>query len=144
MSDPGFLKTLKRLAALLLLALVPALLAAYFHPKAPNWTEEPVIELTWEQAKKLTPLWVDARKPALYAAGHLEGSLSLTEAEWEQGLPALVAAWNPGRMIVVYCDGGNCETSRYVAKRLRRELGIEEVTTLKDGYPAAEAVKTSR
>jgi len=36
----------------------------------------------------------------------------------------------------VYCDGADCGTSRAVARRLKRELGVSEVYVLKGGWRA--------
>jgi rhodanese-related sulfurtransferase len=82
------------------------------------------------------PLWVDARPPAAFTTGHIPAALRLTEAEWEQLLPALLERWTPGDVIVVYCDSSSCQTSTHIAARLRRELGTDSVYALSGGWEA--------
>ena len=133
-------RALSQAAWLLLAAWVPALLTAMWHPRRPTWGPEnaPVAEVTWSQASGGAGqvLWIDARSATVFAGGHVPGALSLNEAEWEQGLPAVVKAWRPGVKIVVYCDDRACEASQSVARRLRRELGLDEVPVLKGGWRA--------
>jgi rhodanese-related sulfurtransferase len=81
-------------------------------------------------------LWVDARAPAAFAAGHVPGALRLTEPEWEQLLPAVLDRWSPGGVIVVYCDTSTCQTSERIAARLRRELAADSVYALTGGWEA--------
>lgn len=81
-------------------------------------------------------LWVDAREPAAFAAGHVPGAVALGETAWEEGLADFVERWQPGVLVVVYCDGAECEASRRVARRLQTELGIAEVAVLREGWPA--------
>ena len=128
---------MRRYLLLLLAPVVPALLTGWLHPRRPDWTAAmhptPLVSLAEVPA---APLWVDAREPAVYAAGHVPGALSLSETKWEQGLPAFLAAWNPGTTVVVYCGGETCGASRAVAQRLRRELGIDKVYILEGGWDA--------
>ena len=81
-------------------------------------------------------LWIDAREPAAYAAGHIPGALALSETNWEEGLVRFVEQWEPGALVVVYCDGAECEASRRVARRLQTEFGVEKVAVLHEGWPA--------
>jgi rhodanese-related sulfurtransferase len=68
-----------------------------------------------------------------FNAGHLPGAILLNEDEWNKLVPAFLDAWDPDRPTVVYCDGGSCEASHAVAKRLREELKIGDVHVLKGG-----------
>ena len=130
----------RQAAALMLLAAIPALAAALWHPHKPEWTRSAgdTPEISWDQASALKSevLWIDARKEENYRQGHIDKALSLDEARWEDSLPAVIAAWQPGAAIVVYCDGADCGTSRSVARRLKRELGVPEVYVLKGGWRA--------
>lgn len=133
---------LRRVLLLLLLALVPALFTAWLHPRRPNWHEAwhpfPSVTLAQLQAEPAGPprLWIDAREPALYAKGHLPGALNLSETTWEASLPAVIDAWTPEQLVIVYCDGGGCLASRATAVRLRRELGADNIVILRDGWTA--------
>ena len=130
----------RQAAAIVLLAAIPALAAALWHPHKPVWTRSvgDLPEISWDQARALKNgvLWIDARKADDFRRGHIDNALSLDEARWEDSLPAVIAAWQPGAAIVVYCDGAECGLSRSVARRLRRELGVSEVYVLKGGWRA--------
>jgi rhodanese-related sulfurtransferase len=132
---------------LLLVALVPALLTAAFHPRRPEWGRgaDRVAEVSWRQvAEGQEPvLWVDARPEVAYAREHVPGALSLPEAQWEERLPAVIRAWRPGTRIVVYCDDRACDTAQSVARRLRRDLGLSEIFVLQGGWRAWNHARTT-
>jgi rhodanese-related sulfurtransferase len=135
-----FRRALRQSAALLVAALVPALLAAALHPRRPAWSlaaaAQPEVAWTEVAGWRGSALLVDARSPAAYEREHIPGALPLSEAEWEQRLPEVIKAWRPGRPVVVYCDDSDCGASEAVARRLRRELGIDQVFVLKGGWGA--------
>lgn len=126
-----------RCLVVLLAPLGPAVLTAWWHPRAPEWRAEadvfPTLDLA---AVPERVLWVDAREPGAFAAGHVPGAVALGETAWEAGLGNFVERWEPGVLVVVYCDGAGCEAARRVARRLQTELGIEEVAVLREGWPA--------
>ena len=137
-------------AALLLLALplAPAVLAGWLHPRRPDWAalraeaRTPAPEqLALEQIRAAWPdaLWIDARSAADYAAGHIPGALSLNEEDWENGFSAFVEKWDGALPLVVYCGGESCHASESVARRLRRELGFENIHVLRGGWNAWRA-----
>ena len=130
----------RQAGALLLVAVVPALYAATFHPREPAWSKDRILapEVTWgtvQEWQRLV-LLIDTRSAADFARGHIPGALSLSEGQWERQLPALINAWQPGARMVVYCANPNCGTSQSVARRLRSELGIKSVFVLKGGWGA--------
>jgi rhodanese-related sulfurtransferase len=139
-ADPIFKRARRQTGALLVAALIPALLAAAFHPRRPPWSpdraETPPV--TWRQAADWPGrvLYVDARGAAAFAQRHIPGALPLREAQWEALLPDFLKAWQPGDRVVVYCDDGGCDASQAVARRLRRELGIDQVFVLQGGWNA--------
>ncbi len=77
---------------------------------------------------------VDAREPEEYAAGHIAGAQSLPyEAAIEK--PERLAPFKKlGRPIILYCDGGDCEVSRELAKSMLAE-GIRKVLVFTEGLP---------
>jgi rhodanese-related sulfurtransferase len=128
-------RALRQAMALLALALLPALVSG-------------ALQLGWRDKEPLAPgevravtvrewgskvQWVDARPRDKFNAGHLPGAILLNEDEWNKLVPAFLDAWDPDRPTVVYCDGGSCEASHAVAKRLREELKIGDVHVLKGG-----------
>jgi rhodanese-related sulfurtransferase len=67
--------------------------------------------------------FIDARNDAHYQAGHIPGAYQLDHYEFvKQPVPwltALLPICQPAQQIVVYCNGGECEDSRYAAMDLR-------------------------
>ena len=118
---------------LVLIALVPALLSVWLHPRGPSWVRTGEVTLAvvrhWPEV-----LWVDARGAAAYEREHVPGALNLSAGAWEQQVGNVVAAWKPELRVVVYCDGHLCQASREVAQRLRDELGLTEVHVLTGGW----------
>ena len=134
-SDSG---SVRRIVVLLLIAAIPAVAVALWHPRKPSWQKwgGDLREISLKQVASEDAVWIDARSEAAYQRGHIPGAVSLDEARWEESLPALVAAWRPGVRLVVYCDGADCGTSRSVARRLKREFGWQEIYVLKGGWRA--------
>jgi rhodanese-related sulfurtransferase len=81
-------------------------------------------------------IWVDARPDEEFARDHVPGALSLNEDRWNELLPQFLAAWSPGKKIVVYCSTLSCNASREVARRLRREAQLPDVFVLEGGWEA--------
>jgi rhodanese-related sulfurtransferase len=139
-TNPLCAATCRQVALLLALALVPAVLTAWLHPKRPawSWTRPAVTELALADAERLTPpvIWLDARPDEEYAARHVPGALSLNEDRWDELLPKFMAVWQPGTRVVVYCNSQECDASRAVAARLRHEYRINDVFVLQGGWNA--------
>ncbi len=137
----------RQLLILLGLALLPALAAAWLHPKAPAWSQlaSRPPELNVNDARALAAresvLWIDARSAERFAQAHIPGALNLNEEHWEAGLPHFVAQWQPGMPVLVYCDALDCQASLHVARRLRLEFGVERVMLLGGGWRAWEGTK---
>jgi rhodanese-related sulfurtransferase len=125
---------------ILLVALVPAVLSALFHPRRPVWSLEQAVvpEVEWAavQQRAHPVLLIDARPAAAYERGHIPGALLLGASSGDGGMVAVARAWQPGTRLVVYCDGPRCDAAQSAARRLRRELGIEDVAMLKGGWSA--------
>jgi len=122
-------------------AIVPAMVAGWLHPKRPviALTSRPLVEertvADLAQANS-SILWVDARSEREFQAGHVPSAVLLNQEAWEELLPDFLALWQPGKMVVVYCDTEKCRASQEVAVRIRRELQIDDVFVLKNGWAA--------
>jgi rhodanese-related sulfurtransferase len=81
-------------------------------------------------------VWVDARSSDYFERGHVTGALLLNDENWDAMLGSVFEAWQPSKVLVVYCDAG-CSASHKVAERLR-EIGMDPVYVLKGGYDAWE------
>jgi rhodanese-related sulfurtransferase len=83
-------------------------------------------------------LFMDARDPPDYEAGHIPGALRMTRDE-ALGDPDRVKALPVrGRPIVAYCSGGVCEASLELAQALV-DAGYRKVLVYGGGFPDWEA-----
>lgn len=79
-------------------------------------------------------LFLDARDPAEYEAGHIPGAARLTSPEANTD-PALIKALPvEGRPIICYCEGGACEASLDLARTLI-DAGYKKVLVYMGGFP---------
>jgi len=130
---------LRQLVLLLALAAVPALVSGVVQLKWQSPPPPAAGEISFEDARKLGDqvLWVDARPRAKFEREHIPGAVPLNEDEWVRLVGPFLDAWAPEKTIVVYCDGGSCEASHHVARRIKEELQIENaVWVLQDGWNA--------
>lgn len=105
------------------------------NPNAPRiGLLEDEIEATQIQSLGKNLLAVDARSPAEFEKGHVEGAVNLSEASFDSQLGGFLDAWTPGMAVLVYCSSSGCNSSRHIADRLRNECGIENVYILKDDW----------
>ena len=130
-------RTFRQLAALLALALLPAVVSGAIQLK---WSKPEPLAIGEIRAATVKMwgdkvIWVDARSRARFDAGHIAGAVLLNEDEWEKLVARFLDEWDPEKAIVVYCDGGGCESSTAVAARLRTELKLDNVWVLKGGWP---------
>jgi rhodanese-related sulfurtransferase len=122
------------------LALVPGVgEAVYFRDKI-SWRSAilPSELVTVDQARTWggNVIWVDARPDDEFASDHVPGAISLNEDRWNELLPQFLAAWSPGKKVVVYCSSLSCNASREVARRLRKEAQLPDVFVLEGGWEA--------
>jgi rhodanese-related sulfurtransferase len=130
-------QSLRQAAAILLLAMLPAVASALWHPRRPAWQSDEVT-LAAASAWGKNVLWVDARPDADFARAHIPGALPLNEDRWDDLLPHVIDQWggNPSRKVVVYCSTLSCQASRDVARRLREEVSLPNVFVLQGGWEA--------
>jgi rhodanese-related sulfurtransferase len=122
------------------LALLPAAgEAIYFRDKI-SWRSAiaPSEMATVEQARAWgeNVIWLDARPDDEFARDHVPGAISLNEDRWNELLPQFLAVWAPGKKIVIYCSSLDCNASREVAHRLRKEAQLSDVFVLEGGWEA--------
>lgn len=95
-------------------------------PSAPCFVAQSGVikEITYDQfvmfLKKPCVTLIDARIPESFAKGHVPNAINIngTEAESPEVIPRL-AAFQRDKIIVIYCDGGDCELSHRVADVLK-------------------------
>lgn len=127
---------------LLLVAVAPAALAIGFHPqladRARAGLEPGAVRLEEVRAWRVDVLWIDGRNDKDFARDHIPGALHVDEARFSEGVGEVLAAWQPGRRIVVYCSNLSCGTSKALAQSLR-EAGFNDVFHLHGGWEAWQA-----
>jgi rhodanese-related sulfurtransferase len=77
---------------------------------------------------------VDARSPEQYAAGHIDGAVSLPLVEIDAALSDFIARVDKNRTLVIYCSGFGCPDSFDLGVRLI-ESGYTDVRVFEGGYP---------
>lgn len=137
--------------ALFLLALGLAL-GASFHeiggrnlPWLASWSKEEVgarhlegleeisLQEAWEMHRAGKALFLDARDPGSFQAGHLPGAVNVPPSE-AQGLSEEIRTLAQAGMIpIAYCDGVDCPLSAELARQLK-ETGVGGVRVLVNGW----------
>ena len=94
-------------------------------------------EIYLADAQALNAIWVDARTIKEFEESHLPGALFFHESDWDTGLLELMDTWlMQPRPIVIYCGAEACDTSKRIAKRLRKSLPEAEIYSLRGGDTA--------
>ena len=107
----------------------------YIAPPKPKLQAQDVIPLP--EAHELwnsgAAFFLDARSPADYAAGHIVNAFNLPAEEFDQHYPSVASLLTPDSVIVIYCDGLQCDLSHRLMGKLR-ELGYRHVRVLVNGW----------
>lgn len=124
--------SIKYLAGLVALAGLPAVGQLIHDGFAPP-THIP-FGITVEDIQRLPThiVWVDARPDDMFRSAHIPGALNLNRSNWDQALPQLFAAYQPGNSIVVYCSP-DCTESEEIAAKIR-DLGFDQPLVLEGGF----------
>ncbi|MBN9400392.1 MAG: HIT domain-containing protein ['Candidatus Kapabacteria' thiocyanatum] len=64
-------------------------------------------------------LLIDARIPESYAKGHIAGAINIDGNSAEAEIPRILQL-PQDRIVVIYCDGGECELSHHVAETMKK------------------------
>ena len=109
----------------------------YVAPPQPKLQEQDVVPLpeARELWKSGAVFFLDARASADYTAGHIANAFGLPIEEFDQRYPAVAAMLTPDSIIIVYCDGQQCDLSHRLMVKLR-ELGYRHVRVLVNGWTA--------
>jgi rhodanese-related sulfurtransferase len=79
--------------------------------------------------------FIDARRAGLYGEGHVPGARNMPAAEAGKAFPSYVPDLPRAGTLVVYCEGGDCQSSLLLAKRLHDE-GFKDIRLLTGGWEA--------
>ena len=124
--------------ALLILGLSCSLawFAWIWHPDAPHFGEEGLEQRIEEVQAWESVVWVDARVKEEFEEAHIPGAVLLNTEDWENLFGEFLMTWDPEIPVVVYCKSQACMRSHEAVKRLREELGVENIFVLQDGWDA--------
>lgn len=106
----------------------------------PPHPDRPWVAITGEEAVALHRRgipFLDARRSAVYAEGHVAGARSFPI--WESTVDGEIKrlfeeGYDVDAPLVVYCSGGDCEDSHMLAERLHR-FGFNNALVYADGFP---------
>ncbi len=95
-----------------------------------------------DQARRLYDsgkhIFVDARSPEDYEAGHIPGAVSLPVGRFEEYIAAFQERYPPDAAIITYCSGRTCQDSHHLAEYLMA-VGYDNINVFIDGFPGWEA-----
>lgn len=77
--------------------------------------------------------FIDARTADLYREGHVPRALSAPAREAEESLPSFFERLPLEGALAVYCEGGDCQSSLNLAKRLY-QAGFRDIRVLSGGW----------
>lgn len=80
-------------------------------------------------------LFLDAREPGDFAAGHIGNALNLPAQSFAQHYGNVAPLLTPEAALVLYCDGQECDLSHRLATSLRQQ-GHTNVHLLHNGWTA--------
>ena len=136
-------KSLPRALAIVSLGVVLGLAGNRFSPRGiplitpPKQAPELGAFIPIDKAKELwgsgSAVFLDAREPADYEAGHIASALNLPALSFERHFGDIAPMLTPESQVVVYCDGTECELSHRLADSLR-QLGFTNVQILFNGW----------
>ena len=90
-----------------------------------------------EQARQLwiggSALFLDAREPGDYAAGHIGNALNLPAQSFAQHFGEVSPMLTPASELILYCDGTECDLSHQLAEMLRQQ-GYTNLHILFNGW----------
>jgi len=97
--------------------------------------DPPAISLDYAMMKfqSKNTVFVDARYPEDFKAGHVKGAINLPYEEFEKYSPGILPHLPTAQEIIAYCDGTECETSLLLARELA-DLGYEDVKVFFGGW----------
>jgi rhodanese-related sulfurtransferase len=97
--------------------------------------DPPLLTFAEAETKYQEPgvVFLDARDPEDYAAGHIPNSLALPFEDFDTYWPAVQDKITKDQEIVTYCSGADCELSLFLARHLR-EIGYKKISIFFGGW----------
>lgn len=85
-----------------------------------------IVEFLPELMESSFAVLIDARDAAHYAGGHIPGAYLLDNYKIDDYIGAALPAMQEAGFVIVYCKGGDCEDSIFLATDLVYQHGIEK------------------
>jgi rhodanese-related sulfurtransferase len=95
--------------------------------------------ITLDEAEELfsrgqkAAVFIDSRSRDEYAAGHIAGALSIPLEQNIKGLSDGILVYPSDLTLVVYCEGGDCQTSTALAKLIQAR-GFRDMRIFSGGW----------
>jgi len=93
--------------------------------------------ISFEEAKQVffskKGVFLDARPPSDYRAGHIQGARNLPIEAFDKHFDKATRDLPQESLIITYCDGETCTQSNELTKKLK-EMGYENVRILVNGW----------
>lgn len=83
--------------------------------------------------------FIDSRKVEDFTAGHVLNAMRMDTKSFETGDPLELSLIPREAIVIVYCNGGHCDESENVAKRIQGS-GYKKVYVMHDGLPGWKAL----
>lgn len=78
-------------------------------------------------------VFMDSRSQEEFDAGHIAGALNIPLQENKSGLNSRLLPYPSDRTLVVYCEGGDCQTSIALAKLFQTQ-GFRDIRVFSGGF----------
>ena len=91
------------------------------------------IEDAFVHHRNNSAIFADARHPADFEAGHIQGAVHLYVNDQEIWLPQFVSATDSQALVITYCDGEDCQLARQLVELLQIN-GFASVRYLNNGW----------
>jgi rhodanese-related sulfurtransferase len=78
-------------------------------------------------------LFIDARSPEDFQAGHIKGAVNLPDQAFDEVFPEMAEEIEKWEQLVTYCDGRDCVLGHALAGKLY-QLGFKNVSYLVNGW----------
>ncbi|NOT01914.1 MAG: rhodanese-like domain-containing protein [Phycisphaerales bacterium] len=95
-----------------------------------------MMELVWSQdAFNGFAVFIDARDHETYHAGHVPGAFNVYNYDVDKFYPVIAPCIEAAETVVVYCGGGSCEDSIFLATELtRRGIAFGRLHVYEEGW----------
>lgn len=98
--------------------------------------DPPIIKLSeaFDRWASKSYLFIDAREPEEYKAGHIQGAISLPYDYFDEYKDKVVPTIPKDTLVVTYCSGTECEASLYLARLLKEQYGFTKLEIFFGGW----------